>query len=78
MEREMYMGCKNKQAKPQVWSLGDRDVERAGEVERTSREDCDASSRGLLVVWSIWGALGHFQKCFWIHNRETWVRRQCK
>ena len=81
VEKEMYMECKNKQAKPQVWSLGDKErrgASRAGEVVRTSREDSDTSSRGLLAVWSIWGALARFQKCFWSYNREIWVRRQCK
>ena len=81
VEKEMYMECKNKQAKPQVWSLGDKErrgASRAREVVRTSREDSDTSSRGLLAVWSIWGALARFQKCFWIYNREIWVRRQCK
>lgn len=75
MGREMYMEFRNEQAKPQVWSLG---ASQAREVGRTSREDSDASSRGLLVVWSIWGALVHFQKCSWIYNQERWVRRQCK
>lgn len=80
MEREMYMECRDEQDKPQVWSLGDErcGASQAREVGRTSREDSDASSRGLLVVWSIWGALVHFQKCSWIYNQEKWVRRQCK
>ena len=53
VEREMYMECKNKQAKPQVWSLGDKErrgASRAGEVVRTSREDSDTSSRGLKGI----------------------------
>ena len=70
MEGEVYLECRNKQTSKTIGlQLGrQRDVGRArlGTWLRSSREDSDARARGLLVIWSMWGALESFQKCFQI------------
>lgn len=72
----MYMGCKNKQAKPQVWSLGDKERrKRAGEVERTSRGGLRRQLKGIAGCLEYLGEPWGIFRSASDHNWERWVRR---